>query len=527
MVIKKQTNFFLFLLSALSIASPLCGMVKEKSASDDFPDEITQKIIIEMRFAQRGAVALKNIFSLYRVSQNYQRLIEDKQISRYLIHYVLSHYCDIDQDIVESLCSFTNKDEAKLFNIYWKNASNAWNYLYHAAVSGEKASLNEVSKLLTSQIQEKDLQKELPKIITCYKNNKKGSVLLTIAVEEYRHLKDREIVDFLINNGADIKATSIDGNTCLVLAVELCDTALAQFLLDRGIDINATSNGGNTCLAYAARTMGNEDMMQFLLDKGLSITDTNKYGQNCLFYAVQTIGNQAMLQFLLDKGADINATDNDGNTCLGYAATIIGNEDMMQFLINKGLSITDTNKYGQNCLFYAVQTIGNQAMLQFLLDNGADINATDNEGETCLFNAVLRMGNEAMLQFLLDNGADTTIKNREGYNYLSFAARHKGRIDYAKYIGGKAVEYVSPAIAGALFIRSAVHLTMETYPITPFLLDFICNGCRPWGSPMLLYDPVSGISVACLEVMAGSFFTMLAVKGIDKTGSWIRNGLGL
>jgi ankyrin repeat protein len=77
-----------------------------------------------------------------------------------------------------------------------------------------------------------------------------------------------EIVQLLIDNGADINARGINGITALRCAVQHIETAKA--LIYAGADINAKTNDGDSVLMYAKRK-GENDTVKLLLDHGATI----------------------------------------------------------------------------------------------------------------------------------------------------------------------------------------------------------------------------------------------------------------
>jgi ankyrin repeat protein len=73
------------------------------------------------------------------------------------------------------------------------------------------------------------------------------TALLVAASEGYP-----EIVKTLIAKGAQLKATTVEGKTALILAVENAgDIETVKLLASSGIDVDARDEDGNTALAIA------------------------------------------------------------------------------------------------------------------------------------------------------------------------------------------------------------------------------------------------------------------------------------
>lgn len=73
-----------------------------------------------------------------------------------------------------------------------------------------------------------------------------------------------DILEFLINNGANINLVDSQYGSALHKAVFIVDYLLIEYLLNRGANINVVDNDGETPIYWAIRC-GNEEMVEFLL----------------------------------------------------------------------------------------------------------------------------------------------------------------------------------------------------------------------------------------------------------------------
>jgi len=72
--------------------------------------------------------------------------------------------------------------------------------------------------------------------------------------ENYSELfleKQVALLEFLLDNGADINAVTNDGMTALMCAIKSKNKHVAEYLLERGADANIKDTSGNTALTYA------------------------------------------------------------------------------------------------------------------------------------------------------------------------------------------------------------------------------------------------------------------------------------
>ncbi len=76
------------------------------------------------------------------------------------------------------------------------------------------------------------------------------------------------VVQFLIENGADINRQTADGSTPLILAVRHAQADLVKLMIQKGADINAINNSGHNALYYA-KAGKEQTIMDILISSGM------------------------------------------------------------------------------------------------------------------------------------------------------------------------------------------------------------------------------------------------------------------
>jgi len=92
---------------------------------------------------------------------------------------------------------------------------------------------------------------------------------------------------------------------------------LVQLLVEKGADVNAMAASGATPLFFAV-LRDQKDDVQFLLDHGANVNLADAYGDTILDCALH-LQYGSLVQMLVEKGADVNALDQSQHRPLTYA----------------------------------------------------------------------------------------------------------------------------------------------------------------------------------------------------------------
>lgn len=127
-----------------------------------------------------------------------------------------------------------------------------------------------------------------------------------------------EIVNFLLDNGANINSVDKDGFTPLHEACLSNNLDMVKLLLNRGANPNVKSKSGSTPIFKCWFSSGDKNIPIYkeLLKYGVDVNSKNNDGETLLhFYCLRPhLKNMKVIKFLLDNGADSNIKDNDGKS---------------------------------------------------------------------------------------------------------------------------------------------------------------------------------------------------------------------
>ncbi|RTE68952.1 hypothetical protein BHE90_016671 [Fusarium euwallaceae] len=237
-----------------------------------------------------------------------------------------------------------------------------------------------------------------------------------------------EVVKLLLEKGADITVANNDGLTPLIIASAAGHMEVVKLLLQKGAEIKVANNDGLTSL-IAASAAGHMEVVKLLLEKGADITVANNDGLTPLIIA-SAAGHMEVVKLLLEKGADIRVANNDGLTLL-IAASAAGHIEVAKLLLEKGADVKVANNDGWTPLIIA-SAAGHIEVIKLLLEKGANIRVANNDGLTPLIAASVASHIE-VVKLLLEKGADITVANNNGLTPL-IAALVAGHMEVVKLL---------------------------------------------------------------------------------------------
>lgn len=229
-----------------------------------------------------------------------------------------------------------------------------------------------------------------------------------------------DVVQYLLDKGADLNARDRFGQSALGSAASKGQMNIIRLLLDKGADVNA--NGGDALQSAACAQNSHIEIVNLLLARGADVNAKRDDGMTAA-YCVAAGNRTDILQLLLDKGADPNVRGNgyagvngSGWTPLMMAARWGNNGDVARLLLKKGADPKiDSN--GETAMMLAAGE-GHHEIVKALIAAGLNVNdATKSAGVTPLIGAAAG-GRLETVRVLLAAGADVNAKMLDGSTAL-------------------------------------------------------------------------------------------------------------
>lgn len=148
--------------------------------------------------------------------------------------------------------------------------------------------------------------------------------------EFYLEKEKTEICKSILNSGIDVNSKTLQGVPLLCVATRNDNREMLEFLLDRGADINEVSADRGYSPVMDAVWRKNYEITKILIERGADLSIMSSDGQSILVLAVGN-GNSKIIKLLLDSGADPDITDSMGMSARGYAS-LFKNEELIKLM---------------------------------------------------------------------------------------------------------------------------------------------------------------------------------------------------
>jgi ankyrin repeat protein len=238
-------------------------------------------------------------------------------------------------------------------------------------------------------------------------------------------LGDFSIVEWLIANGANVKAKDCYGSTPLGAAVLRGHGNIAELLLNRGADphsVIVTDCVFVRTVLSEAIFQDNLKMINLLKKYGGNINNRDKEGKTDLHRLAQY--SEHNVEKLLKAGIDVNMLDSKNHTAFYYLPSsnqvdVKEIEKIVKLLIKYGASMHEP----QSRALPAAVEKGDVAVAEILIQNGAMIELGSwGLDSMSPLNMASALGNFKMVQMLIKHGADVNTYDYWGITPLISAA---------------------------------------------------------------------------------------------------------
>lgn len=234
----------------------------------------------------------------------------------------------------------------------------------------------------------------------------------------------KEVVQLLLERGADADIQNSEGRTALFHAIDKGREQVVQLLLEKGATPDLQGPLEMTALHVACDDLGHEKVVQLLLE-GSADPDLHRYLGGTALHIALIEGNPKVVDLLLLHNASIHQRDAHGRAALHFA--LYGHAPDTGRFVDQFWSLTvqanDTDRHGRGLLHHAAAH-GCVRELHRLLDDGFDPHFPDKDGWSPLHWAA-RSGSIPAIEMLRQAGADENAVTVDGSTPRTIAMYHQ------------------------------------------------------------------------------------------------------
>lgn len=227
-----------------------------------------------------------------------------------------------------------------------------------------------------------------------------------------------EILDLLIENGANINFLDPMGNSYLCIALDRENYDIAKYLIIKGIDTSRSQ--AVYCLSHlhiAALSDNINKLNEIVSNEAIveSCKDVENKYKYCSWELACIVGNIKAVKFLLKNRKilhlDINKSSNNGSIL--HLACRYNYVNIVKYLLNNKealeLDINCKDNYGETALFKCRR---NLKLIKLLVSTGIDLSSVDSYGCSILDSMIGSICVENIVKYLIINGAVSEKYNR-------------------------------------------------------------------------------------------------------------------
>jgi ankyrin repeat protein len=249
-------------------------------------------------------------------------------------------------------------------------------------------------------------------------HDSEGKTTLHYAIEHALEYNYKQWITLLLKHNADINISDVQGNTATHYATIKNNVGLVEELIAQGADITAKNNEGKTAQDIA-HDQGFAQLERVLSQSATVSTRSPKAVSPTAIFELIEKGNKSSkaIEQLLKQGVSPDSKGKWGWTLL-HLACWKGYYNLVELLLDYKAHVNEKSPELGNTplitLSYApINKNDKIEIAQLLLRHGAEPDAQNNDGRTALFEAAAH-GQTELAQLLIDHDATINIQDAKG-----------------------------------------------------------------------------------------------------------------
>ncbi len=305
---------------------------------------------------------------------------------------------------------------------------------------------------------------------------------------------DEQIVEALINAGAQINIDDASGNNMLISALSRNNVSLVSKLLRAGADVNHTDAGGESAATYVLYNPVDEAIISQIYEKNIDVINKVGKQQRPLWQQLVQQNRPGLLKKVFDRMGGVDKPDANGEIPVNAIISNIDNTDFVnvvlsyinmdwlnshpqyiwqvleaqnlelwQKLVNIGFDKSIKNNKGEIIITYVIKNKLSPEWLTAVSSLNPNWNEADDSGATPLSLAI-EQNNIDLVKMLLELGAEINPKSN---SYLPLLTTNQAEMTALLLSSGADITFISPE--NKTLVMSAVE------QLNKELLEFLLN----------------------------------------------------
>ena len=240
--------------------------------------------------------------------------------------------------------------------------------------------------------------------------------------------EDLPAIKTFLEQGTDLnKGRETDNRLPLMHAILLGKPSVVQFLIENGADVDSNDAVGNSCLMIAA-FLGAVDSIQVLIASGADLFQRNIIGEDVLdlleikwqltnYYVNEIYKLDVTREDVVAGRAKalpilINAREEAAKDDV-WVALVLGRADLVKMHVDNVDDVDTIISAAGSPILVVASALGHLEIVRYLVEAGADIESRDVFGSTSLLVAAM-FGRADIATLLIENSADMLASNYHG-----------------------------------------------------------------------------------------------------------------
>ncbi|XP_046337771.2 ankyrin repeat domain-containing protein 17-like [Haliotis rufescens] len=333
-----------------------------------------------------------------------------------------------------------------------------------------------------------------------------------------------EVVKFVLSQGTlSINSRGWEKMTPVITAADKGHKEVVELLVNEGADVTLVNKKGDNLLHSASRG-GHVEVVKFVLSQGTLSINSRGWKRMTPAMTAADKGHKEVVELLVRKGADVSLLDIGHDTLL-HLACRGGHVEVVKFVLSQGMVSINSRGWEKMTPVITAAEKGHKEVVELLVKEGADVTLVNKKGDNLLHSAS-RGGHVEVVKFVLSQG--TLSINSRGWKRMTPAmtAADKGHKEVVELLVRKGADVSLLDIGHDTLLHLACrggHVEVVKFVLSQGMVSINSRGWKKM-TPVITAAEKGHTEVVELLVKEGADVTLVNKKGDNLLHSASRGG---